>query len=890
MLKKVFIYVGIFIAIMAMVIIGVAVVYEDQVKKIIVEQVNLQLKAPVKVGAIKFSLIKNFPKASLSFYDVVAQSVYTGTEKEKCPKNLLVAKEISLQFNVQDIFNGNYTINKIDLNGVNLFIYKDIVNKDNYHCWVTDSVEGKKPVTFKMNQIVMKGFEVNYKDYKQQLYFDILLQDALMKGEFFDEDFALLVNANLKIKKLELDQHQYLNNKSIALNIGLLRKNKIFSFTNAQADIEKLKLTLTGSFSDEDINFQAKGQDLDIQSFLSLMPEHINKKFADYTSDGFFAFDLTVKGKQQHPQIRAGFNIANAKLGQSNGKVTLNQVNVNGYYSNGRLQNKQTSGIYVNTFKAMLNQSPIEGNFSIVDLTNPFIDGTLKANFELDELKQILQLDTFTVFKGKADLALSISCLLEQLKQQDISQSKQGQISGSLQLKGGSFQFKNDAMSYENIEADLYADDTYILVHQLNFLHGKSQIALQGELSNYQALLNEKRDEKSLLKAYFNSSNFELEDWLPKNQTKGKTNNAQKELYLNRIDLKLRAKIARFKFDQFIASDVSSNIYFREKQFRFDSLNLNTMDGKAFANGAIELQEHGGFDLICDARVTKISINKLFEQLNNFGQRTLTDKNIAGKLSAEIKFKSSWSNLNNIISESILADATVLINDGQLNNFTPMNKLSKFVSVNELSHIKFSELANTISINNRKIYIPQFQIKSSAMNLYCSGTHDFDNNIDYHFKVTLSELLSKKRLREAPKNKEFEEVEEDEQGKTTLFISMTGNIDNPKIKFDRKELKQFVKDEVKNEKQTVKQLLKEEFGLFKRDKTLKEKTEKKASMPKDFEVEWEEETKPSQSTDKQNQQEDKQSKTKKKKLFNGDSKSKQSKEKDRNTENSDDYL
>ena len=168
------------------------------------------------------------------------------------------------------------------------------------------------------------------------------------------------------------------------------------------------------------------------------------------------------------------------------------------------------------------------------------------------------------------------------------------------------------------------------------------------------------------------------------------------------------------------------------------------------------------------------------------------------------------------------------------------------------------------------------------MNLYCSGTHDFNNNIDYHFKVTLNELLSKKRKREVPKKNEFDEIEDDEQGKTTLFISMTGNMENPKIKFDKKELKQFVKDEIKNEKQTVKQLLKDEFGLFKKDKNLKEKNDKKEVKPKAFDVEWEEDSKPASKEQKgtlpkQNN-----------KVFGGDSKPDKSKKKQE--ENSDDFL
>jgi hypothetical protein len=735
-----------------------------------------------------------------------------------------------------------------------------------------------------MNQILLQKFTASYTDLKQQLDFEFLFNDAKMKGEISDDDFAMVLNSNLKIKKFEYEKTQYLKDKIVDLQLGLLKQNKVYSFTNATALIEKLKLSLSGTFNNFALNFKAKGRDLDIQSFLSLLPKHISQKFASYASKGVFTLDLSVKGKPEKPDVKAVFEISNATLGKKSSNVEINHLNLKGYYSNGIAQNLKTSGFYVSTFTANLNKSPIEGNFSVVDFTDPFIDGKLKAQVELSELKEILQLDTFSILEGNANLILRLSCSLEQLKKQDISKTNSGQIAGTLTLKDVKFQLINDLMSFEKINADLYADDNYILVKQLSLSHGKTQLELQGELSNYQTLLNNNSD-KALLRAYLNAENFELEDWLPRNQNNQAATHQKDDTYLKNIKLNLKANLTKFKFDQFIANRVSSTIFYDDNVFQFDSLRFNTMDGRANANGAIAIKPQGGFDLICDAKVTKISIDKLFEQLNNFGQNTLTNKNIEGKLSADIQYKSSWNRLNCIIEESILADAKVLIADGALNNFTPMNKLSKFVSVNELSHIKFKELANTISISDKKIYIPQFQINSSAMNLSCSGTHDFNNFIDYHFKVTLNELLSRKRKREVPKNKEFDEIEEDQEGKTTLFISMTGNIENPKIKFDKKELKKYVKDEIKNEKQTVKQLLKEDFGLFKKDKNLKEKTESKNSKNKEFEVEWEEDTK----TEKKNEQKVSPSPNPKKAKKE---KGSEPKEKNKNTreENSDDFL
>lgn len=886
MLKKIVIFSGIFIGVILIAALSIALVYEEQVKKIIVGQINKQLVAPVEVGEIKFSLIKNFPKASLSFYKVNAKSVYSGDDVAHCPKTLFSAQEISLQFNLKDLYHGNYTISKIAVKEAHIFLFRDKLLIDNYHCWKTDSLKTNTKVSFKMNQIVLQHFNTSYIDLNSKFNADLFFSEAQMKGEVFDKDFALLLQSEIKVNTIEFENTSYLKDKTIGLQLGILKKDKVLSFSNATAELQKLKLSLSGSWNDFEMNFKASGKELDIQSFLSLLPEKLNQKFSSYSSNGNFALNLSVKGKPENPQIKLEFNVANTSLSKSSSQVKINRLNLQGFYSNGISRNMKTSGLYINSFNANINESPIEGNFSVVDFTNPFIDGKLHAQLELAAVKEILQLDTFQVLEGKASVNLRFSGNLEELKNQNIAEAKPGQIAGTLQLKNFGFQFVNDMMGYEKIEADLYADDNYILLKQLSFTHGKSQIEVQGELSNYQSILNNNK-EKAVLRAYLTSENFELEDWLPKHQTSTSASNHKAESFWNTITMKLKAKISKFKFENFVADRVKSDIYYNDNRFQFDSLSFNAMDGKAHARGAIALQPNGGFDLICDAGLSRISIDKLFEQLNNFGQKTLTNKHIAGKLTADIQYRSSWNKLNSIIQESILADANVLISDGELNNFTPMNKLSKFVSVNELSRIKFKELANTISIKNKKIYIPQFQINSSAMNLYCSGTHDFNNNLDYHFKVTLNELLSKKRKRDAKKNNEFEEIEEDDEGKTTLFISMTGNIEDPVIKFDKKELKKFVKDEIKNEKQSVKQLLKNDFGMFKNDKSLKEKSEVNKVKPKEFEVEWEENT--GKEDDKGVKSETKNTSKNKLKVAPEAPKRKKSKEKSKE-ENSDDYL
>ena len=170
-----------------------------------------------------------------------------------------------------------------------------------------------------------------------------------------------------------------------------------------------------------------------------------------------------------------------------------------------------------------------------------------------------------------------------------------------------------------------------------------------------------------------------------------------------------------------------------------------------------------------------------------------------------------------------------------------MKNLSRFVEVSELDDIKFANLQNQIEIKEQKIFIPKMNLESSAMNVTLSGTHSFKNEIDYHFKVLLSDILFQKARKAKKENEEFGVVEDDKEGKTSLFISMTGTVDNPVIKYDRQGAKQNLKANMVEEKQTLKQILKEEFGLFKKDTSLKKKDKPKEDGK--FIINWDEDEK-----------------------------------------------
>jgi hypothetical protein len=144
-----------------------------------------------------------------------------------------------------------------------------------------------------------------------------------------------------------------------------------------------------------------------------------------------------------------------------------------------------------------------------------------------------------------------------------------------------------------------------------------------------------------------------------------------------------------------------------------------------------------------------------------------------------------------------------------------------------LKHVKFSTLENNIEVENKIITIPNMEIKSSALSVFLSGSHTFNQDINYDVKLLLSELLSTSFRK---KNTEFGEEEQDGKIFNTLYLKMIGNTEDPKITLDKIRFMEDVSEGIKLEKKNIRNIIKEDI-LQTKDKGVEE-------TGQEVEIEW----------------------------------------------------
>jgi hypothetical protein len=202
-------------------------------------------------------------------------------------------------------------------------------------------------------------------------------------------------------------------------------------------------------------------------------------------------------------------------------------------------------------------------------------------------------------------------------------------------------------------------------------------------------------------------------------------------------------------------------------------------------------------------------MSRALSEWNNFGQNTITADALKGKASASVVTTIYLDKNYQVLMDKLEVETDIKISGGELVNFEPLMAMSRFISVDELQHVKFDTLRNQLSIRDSKLIIPKMSISSSILNVQVFGEHMFNQEIDYHVNLLLNELIRRK----AKKKKNFDGHEiVDEKGKTRLFLWLRGKPGDLKVGFDKREVRKKLKEDFKKEGQIIKQLFKEEFG------------------------------------------------------------------------------
>jgi hypothetical protein len=824
--KKILLWVVGILAVLPVAPIVLLTVYQKEIKDHIVSELNKHLKVKVYINPddIDFTIIRTFPKAAVWFKNVTVMGSLPDIQND----TLLKAQSIYLLFNAKDIWNKKYIINQIQVKNAVLKISVNDVGEPNYEIWKSDknTTDTGKTAAFKLNEIVSDDLEITYKNYQSRLKLASNFKEVTFSGNFADAAYELDLKAKGFISSVTSKKKNYLRNKNITINLSAAVNNNTYTISKAEVALNKLFFSVNGSFTNTDTvmpcSISCKGKNIDIQSVLSLLPESFHRKIQDYESDGVFYADASIEGNlidYNSLSVKSSFGISKASVTYIPLKTKLSEVNFTGAFVKEKYKPELLT---LKGISAKQNQNYVSGNLSFKNFAAPYLAFDAKGKYNLQDLFALVPVDTLASSKGTIDFDIRASLNLNELSSK---KNDAGSVSGRVSLSDVDLVFKNGKTI--QVPAGLVRiENENVYTENLKIIHQTSSLLISGNASN---LLNYlfKENQNLYIDADITSPSININDFLykaPEGSLEKASGNTKKIIVINKnISASIKLNIDKILFNDFTAKNLAGILELKNRKLLAKNFSFAAFNGDITLTGIADASDTDFVKLNCAVNLVDADIRTMFSQLNNFGQTAVIDKNLQGRATAQIDFSAVWNDHLVCDPASILAGADLTVTKGELIDFASLESLSKYIELKELKRIKFSTLKTHVDIKNKLISFSKTEVSNSALNLDVWGTHSFDNEIDYHIKLLLSEYLAKRPGKSKQLDEELLENENDPESKRSVFIHMTGTTDKPVIKYDRKAMKQKIKQDLKDEKKSLKRLLNEEFGLFKKDTTLQKK-------------------------------------------------------------------
>lgn len=796
--------------------IGGIYVFAKPIKNKVAQSISGQLATPVNISDIQLSVFKNFPNISVSFTNIRAAESTKITGQP-----LMVLQSFTLSLNPINLIRGRYLFEDIRLSDGKLIAAKT-EKTNNYSILKPDTSKSQSTqVKLSFKKITLRNIQVQYIDAVVGDTIDLLVNNTELSGHFNEKEFLVKTAGSVVPLALRLGGQKIALTKPVNFQTSFTvnRPDTSVSFEQTKLQIENFNFIVNGKIISRKVGTQCKlqllGDNLNLQQLLSLIPKKYLSDIEGFESNGMLECKVDINGewtKTDVPAVQASFKIVDGLLGKKGIDVQLRNIALAGKLSYEKRGGLAISSLEINRISTVVNGEKVSGTLSLADFSNPYIKASLQGNLNLAQWSKLLTLKSVDTLEGIATVNLNVEGKIADFKKK--TKELPALFEGNVEARNLKLALSGSPYVYSNISGKVYASNNLLKIDTLHGDINGNTLGLKGYARHLLDYLFS-TGKQLQVEGSFYSPHIDIPSLTATNTPKNKTGDDTVGIVMpHNTSFKLKTKVDRLTFNKFSARNVIGTVAMGGGVLTLNNLDFEAMNGTFALTGNMFDKGDGQFVISAQMDVKKADMNQLFDQCANFGQKQITSDNLQGTLNAHLQLAAPMDKYLSINTEKMFVQAQLAISGGRLYNYKPLLKLSSFINVDELQDINFELLENTIEIKDQKVIIPQMEIKNSALNLTAEGYHGFDNYMEYKFRVKLNDVLGKKFNRKKAKTENYEENKDG----INIFILMKGTPDDLKIQYDRKSAIKKLQKNIKEEKNTLLDLLRDEFNIKKKDK------------------------------------------------------------------------
>lgn len=745
--------------------------------------------------------MEDFPNLSIVCRDVVIEDSYPGESA------LLTAKTISFQLNPVKAWRGIYIIEGLRIFESETRLLISSKGETNFNVLKAQTTEENKgTLQLELSNVRLKNTVVHYTNRQNNQDFELISDQLQSNIDIENKVYLVFAKGDVSTEKFNVGKTSLLEGKDFTLETTFryFDSAKKINFEPSVLSVNESAFIVNGTYTwatKNLVDLQLEGQNTSIQTLLSLLPQATTSVLAQYQSAGDVYFKGSLKGEiseTKNPALSVEFGFNNATISHPDYNVKIENAGLQGSFATSDLGKASDASLVLNGIRGTLNKEVFDAKLIIQDFADSDVIFEFKGALDANSLLRFYPVSTIKNASGKFVADLAFQGKLSWLKSKATAQK--ASATGSVELNAIGFTYGDQNIPVKNLNGTLQFNNNDLALSSFGGQIGKSDFLMNGFFKNIITFLLFENQSIGI-ETDLQAQHIDLDELFTFGYG-AEAKNGQYEFHISpSIHLNFSCAVKNLNYKRFNARAIKGDLLVKNQVAVSRNLAFESMNGSMVVSGIMDATNPKAIDVMSNFKLNNIAIDSVFYIFENFGQEFIQDKHLKGSTTADVNVEMTLDQNLKLFSETLVADINATIKKGELNNFEPLQALNKYLDDEGLAQLRFAELKNDIHIEKKTIYVPEMEIKSNVTILQLSGTHTFDQQINYKI---VAPLRNHKKINVEEAGSALEEL----NGKTKVFLKITGTTDNYEIQYDGEAVRKKIANDFKKEVQELKDAFK----------------------------------------------------------------------------------
>lgn len=740
--------------------LALAYFYKKEILGAVNKELSKSINGEISVRDIDFG-IREFPHVSITLSDIYLR----GPQYARFHHDFFKSEKVIIDLYLKPLLHKEIVIRSIRVITGDFYIFRTKSGYTNLDVFKStkpkDSTRRASPVLISFDRVRLKDVKFLYFDSLKNKSIDLFFSDVTNQISMTDSSnlFALAGKVSFGGLVLNSKKGSYLKNKDavVKFNLEYLPESQRLFIHPSSMNFKKSNVDLSGYFS-----FAAPGNfilnissdKLNYNEGLTLLTKSIQDQLSKYRIEKPVKINTRIVGRLvpgSKPDVDIRFSFANSNVTVA--KMSAKRVTLNGSFTN-HLDSAQVNGdansmLTIHSFKGIIKSLPTTLSATIRNFNDPFIDLTSNIALNLKSFNSEIDNSRLKFKGGKFTSIIEYKGRLNEYLNPQITKY-QGKLKGSATMTQAAFQLGPRKHIVENFNMSVHFDQNQLVIDKISLLMNRNPMTVTGEIHGFVPFFLQP-EKKGFIKLKIYSKRFDFNTLLvrkTKSKSLAKDSDSKRkvisdwvdELY-KKLEFNVALQVDEAIFRRIKGTALKGTVLLGGRKLEAKNITVGLAGGKFNFSVSLDKLNRPINPLAIDGIVSNADIKDLLYGFNDFDQKTITHRNLRGKVTMNVKLNTSVNDNFEILKPGLKGTIKLSVKKGRLMDFEPLQNMSNFLmKKRDFGDVKFGEIKSNFAIRDTEVYFKKMEIESSVLRLFMEGRYSLANHTDLSVQLPLSNL------------------------------------------------------------------------------------------------------------------------------------------------------